>query len=198
MAETVRKAAPIDISAITDVLQQAFFDDPVMCYLFPDPQSRRWRSAKMFHTQLCAHHLPLNTVWTTANVSGAALWSPPQRWLLAPRTLVRNGLPLLRAFGRGLPRAMRALATVERAHPREPHWYLATLGTAPVHQGRGVGSALLAPVLTRCDHEGLPAYLESSKEANISFYARFGFEVTSELALPDGPTLWTMWRPPSF
>jgi hypothetical protein len=29
---------------------------------------------------------------------------------------------------------------------------------------------------------------------NIPIYASFGFEVTGEIKLPDGPTLWPMWR----
>ena len=58
--------------------------------------------------------------------------------------------------------------------------------------------ALLAPVLGRCDREGLPAYLESSKESNIAYYERFGFAVIGELqAAPGGPTLWPMWREPA-
>jgi hypothetical protein len=54
----------------------------------------------------------------------------------------------------------------------------------------------MEPVLARCDAEGLPAYLESSKHANIAFYGRHGFEVTDEVTLPDGPTVWCMWREP--
>jgi GNAT superfamily N-acetyltransferase len=196
MTITVHKAAAVDLWAVTDALQQAFFDDPVMGYLFPNESSRRWRMAKLFQIELEAHHLPLNSVWTTADHAGAALWSPPDHWRLPPAKLLRNAVPMTRAFGRRLPRAMRALATVERRHPTEPHWYLAVLGTAPTHQGKGVGSALLGPVLERCDTEGLPAYLESSKESNIPFYRRHGFEVTGEIRLPGGPPVWSMWRLP--
>jgi ribosomal protein S18 acetylase RimI-like enzyme len=87
---------------------------------------------------------------------------------------------------------------VERLHPKgPPHWYLGVLGTRKKAQGRGVGSSLLAPVLDRCDDEGIPAYLESSKHSNIAFYRRHGFEVTGEIPLPfGGPSVWSMWRDP--
>mgnify|MGYP000553009847 CR=1 FL=1 len=61
------------------------------------------------------------------------------------------------------------------------------LGTDPAHQGRGVGSALMEPVLRECDEAGLHAYLESSKASNVPFYRRHGFEVTGSLDLPGGP-----------
>jgi ribosomal protein S18 acetylase RimI-like enzyme len=83
-----------------------------------------------------------------------------------------------------------------RHHPHERHWYLPVLGTDPAHQGRGVGSALLTPVLARADAEGLPVYLESSKEKNIPFYRRHGFEVVSTIRLEDGPAIWPMLRTP--
>jgi len=55
----------------------------------------------------------------------------------------------------------------------------------------------LAAVLGRVDREGMPAYLETSKERNIAFYARHGFAVTGEVSAPaGGPTLWLMWREP--
>jgi ribosomal protein S18 acetylase RimI-like enzyme len=92
---------------------------------------------------------------------------------------------------------LRLLTLIETKHPRQPHWYLATLGTAVDLQGKGVGSALMAPVTEHCDKEGLPAYLESSKERNVPFYRRHGFEVVKEVRLPnDGPLIWTMWRDP--
>ena len=71
-------------------------------------------------------------------------------------------------------------------------------GTDPPAQGRGIGSALLAPGLELCDRDGLPAYLESSKERNVAFYSRFGFRVTDEVQMPGGgPKVWLMWRDPS-
>ena len=85
---------------------------------------------------------------------------------------------------------------VDRHHPRQPHWYLALLATDPAVQGRGIGSALLAPVLERCDRDQTVAFTETQKEANVSWYARAGFDVTREIRLPGTPTVWCLLRQP--
>ena len=66
----------------------------------------------------------------------------------------------------------------------------------PERQGRGLGTALLQPVLERCDRDKVPAYLEATTPRNLACYQRNGFEVTQEFALPDGPPMWPMWRTP--
>jgi predicted N-acetyltransferase YhbS len=115
---------------------------------------------------------------------------------MTPRQVLLGTPQFLFGFGANLPVALKTLSVIEKAHPKEPHYYLAILGTRPDRQSRGTGSALMRPVLEKCDADGIPAYLESSKEQNIAFYARFGFEVTGEIQLPNGPTLWPMWRNP--
>ena len=86
---------------------------------------------------------------------------------------------------------------MDASHPEEPHWYLAVIGSDPSVRGRGFGQAVMQSRLDRCDAEHCPAYLESSKEENVPYYERFGFEVIGEFSLPDGgPTLWRMLRRP--
>jgi len=72
-----------------------------------------------------------------------------------------------------------------------------SLDPARKHIGTGIGSALLTATLAQIDEEGMPAYLESSKERNVPLYARFGFEVIEEFrSRPGSPPLWRMWREP--
>jgi len=189
-------AGATDIAAIEDVLQAAFWDDPVMGYLFPDEQSRSRRSARLFRALLRRHYLPMRTVWTTGDQAGAALWAPPGHWKLSTGQIARSLPSLLLGLGANAVRSLRFMEQVDRLHPTEPHWYLGILGTDPPQQGRGIGSALLAPVLDRCDLEGVPAYLESSKESNVAFYARHGFDLVGELHPKGAPTMYRMWRDP--
>jgi GNAT superfamily N-acetyltransferase len=190
-------ATRADLTDLARSLSDAFFDDPVMSWLLKDEDSRTRRLVGLFSTQLKAHFLPLGTVWTTPDRSAVALWSPPGHALMNPATVLRHTPDLLRALGRNTLRSLRTLNHVERQHPKEPHWYLGVLGTRTAAQGKGLGSAVLGPVLERCDSEGIPAYLESSKFSNLAFYGRHGFEVTGEIALPfGGPSVWPMWRDP--
>jgi GNAT superfamily N-acetyltransferase len=85
---------------------------------------------------------------------------------------------------------------MELRHYRRPHWYILAVGVRPEHQGQGLGSALLAPTLERCDREGLPAYLEASSERSAALYVRLGFEHLRELRFAGSPPLWQMLRSP--
>lgn len=193
---TVRQAGPADIAPLSVSLARAFHDDPVTTFIFPKARYEE-RLADYFTTHLSKIALRHGVTYTTDGHWGGAIWLPPGAWELTPVDMVRTLPGTVRALGARLPSALRQLLFIERRHPRAPHYYLATLGTHPDHQGRGVGTALLEPVLARCDEEGVPAYLESSKERNVPFYARHGFAVTEELRLPGGgPPLWLMWREP--
>jgi GNAT superfamily N-acetyltransferase len=194
----VRPATDADVPAMVEVLGRAFDDDPVACYMFRGDKRRRRGLRRFFSIQLRHIYMAEGAVWTTDGHAGAAIWAPPGKAEPGLRELLFLSplLPDLAGLGRSALDAARLLAEVARRRPREHHWYLATVGTDPPRQGQGVGSALLAPVLERCDRQGLPAYLESSKERNLAFYHRHGFEVTGEIQVPrGGPRLWLMWRP---
>jgi GNAT superfamily N-acetyltransferase len=93
---------------------------------------------------------------------------------------------------------MRALTTLESDHPETPHYYLPIVGVEPDRQGRGIGTALMRPILDRCDQTATPAYLEATTPRNRACYLRQGFEVTEEFRFPkEGPPAWRMWREPS-
>lgn len=103
---------------------------------------------------------------------------------------------MIEVFGRRLGLAVWSQLRFERHHPAKPeHWYLHYIGVEPRRQGRGLGAALLAPVLELCDRDGAPAYLESSTDRNCALYERHGFESTGIMTLPiGGPPIREMWR----
>jgi hypothetical protein len=75
----------------------------------------------------------------------------------------------------------------------------AAVGVEPSEQGRGIGGALMQPILTRAGVEGLPCYLETQNERNLPFYERHGFEVISDGEVPKcGLRVWANETPPDL
>lgn len=195
--QVVRKATPDDVTPLADALARAFDGDPPMQWFLPDAESRVARARGLFELMLGKVHLERDWCYTTEDVVGGALWVPPGNWRLGIVQQLALLPGMLRVFGRGLARAQRGLAVMEAGHPRTAHYYLDSLGVVPEWQGRGIGSALLAPVLERCDRDRMPAYLNAGSARSRDLYRRHGFEVTEEFGLPDdGPPLWRMWREP--
>jgi len=195
---TVRKTTEADVAALSHTLARAFYDDPVISWMIPDDEKRLRLGPFGFGTWLQKIYMPKAEVYTDETRKVGALWAPPGKWRMSIGLQARLAPRMFRLFGvRRMPQILKGLATLDKAHPDEqPHYYLGILGTDPDHQGKGLGGAAMQPVLECCDTEGLGAYLESSKEQNVPFYRRHGFEVTGEVHMPDGPPLWPMWRDP--
>ncbi|MEP6870799.1 MAG: GNAT family N-acetyltransferase [Anaerolineaceae bacterium] len=194
----VRKVTAADATRLTAVLARSFDDDPVANWFVAQDKSRARRIYDFMDVSLTKMTLPHGECYTTPDLQGGALWTPPGKWKLG----MLQQLMLIPAMVKSttwkrIPKVMSGISALEKRHPHEPHYYLMVLGTEPNLQGRGIGGQLMAPVLARCDQERVPAYLESSKEKNLPLYERNGFKVTEEFLIPDGgPKLWLMWRDP--
>ena len=194
----VRPAERADVEPISKALGAAFADDPVMSWLIRDAGRRPDVLAGNFRLLLEEIWLEHEVTYTTETTAGAAIWDPPGKWSVSITRQIGLLPQALRVWGRSLPRALLTLARIERGHPTRSHYYLAVLGVEPESQGRGLGSALMFPILSRCDAERVPAYLEASSPRNRALYERHGFEVTKEFRVGAGaPPIWGMWRDPS-
>lgn len=175
---SVRRTA--DRAAVLAVLTDAFARDPLVRWLFPDPDSRaRWQAR--FHADVLGH--PAAEAYLTGQGEAAAVWL----------TLAAGQSPYGGSDGAGGRLGALGGALAAR-HPADvPHRYLACMGVRGARQGGGLGSALLRHGLA---HTGTAAYLEASSPRSRELYRRHGFaDLGSPVRLGDGPPLWPMWRP---
>lgn len=198
MAVNVRKTAGADRANLVAAMARAFDDDPIANWLAKQDARRARRIYDFMDAglKMTERH---NEVYTTDDIDGGAFWSPPGKWKMGVLQQLMLMPQMMRVIGslRRVPSTMSAFNTIEKKHPHAPHYYLLALGVEPDRQGRSIGTQLMRPVLEMCDRDGTPAYLESSKEANVPLYERNGFKVTEEMMVPNGgPKIWLMWRDP--
>ncbi|WP_385643269.1 GNAT family N-acetyltransferase [Streptomyces sp. SudanB91_2054] len=205
MGVAIRTAGEDDRDTVVRLLDEAFQDDPVSGWVFPGEEYRR----RTHHRLMGAFtDIVLADGWIDLTEDGAAcaLWlsvpgeeDTPQEPDEEPAEEAEDVPAQVReAVDPDNERVESIARLTEDIHPSGPaHAYLWMIGVAPERQGEGLGTALIASVLDRCDRDGLPAYLEASSERSKGLYERLGFACTGRvLHLPDGPRMWPMWREP--
>ena len=178
---------------IGDIIADSFNGDPVNCWVFETQ-----RAMRPFYTQIARKlYLRYGYGHVMDDASGGSLWLPADTAKnISLLKSIDIALSMLKNSGfKSISRGMSVDLMLEQKRPEQPHHYLYAIGTRPECQGKGVGGRLMAAGLERVDSENMPAYLESSKQVNVPFYRKFGFEVMEKLVPANGcPPLWLMWR----
>jgi ribosomal protein S18 acetylase RimI-like enzyme len=198
-----KKGAPTaadDTQAIINILTNAFFDDPFYQSILPDKAARRMQLSWLMEV-LARYGRTYGTLETSGDpVNGLVVWLKPDSPIMRMTGMIHTGIlrmPLV--FGlRGTAKIMRITDMWKELQKKEPkrHWYLLAIAVDPQYQRRGIGSALLQPVLAEADRSNLPCYLETMTTRDILFYPKHGFTVAAEGRIDDSIPFYTMRRPP--
>ncbi len=189
-----------DVRDASVALTATFHDDPLMQWFFPDDATRpillnAYMRASIALSMQRGHAFA--ALDPERRVVGAALWGPPDIDLFGPEGFRTHWMVILGANPHRTDELRDGIAMLGAAHPVDVgHFYLNIIGIEPSCRGTGLGSKVMNRVLDTADAEQVPCYLESSNIRNVSLYERYGFEVTSEIELPNGPVFRPMWRDP--
>jgi len=190
--DVIKSATSRDEGTVADVLTLAFSTDPAARWSWADPRGYL-TSFPRFVRAFGGEAFARGTAYFIEGYKGAALWLPPgaEPDEAAMAALMQESVD---------PGALNdAGALIERMasyHPTEPHWYLPFIGINPMHQGKGLGSALMQYALAEIDRQGGLAYLESSNPANVPLYQRHGFELLGTIQVGGSPEIFPMLRKP--
>ena len=192
-AYEVREARPDEFPVLVETSCLAFTGDPLMRWLDERDGSDRCMLAAMASSDLKVA-ARRGIIHTVNGGAGNAIWYPPgaKQDLFDRIELITSLLPVMR-LTRRMWAKVRLFRKIIKIHPGTPHYYLSQLAVHPGVQSRGLGTALLRPVLAVCDREGIPAYLETQSEKNVGFYQKSGFAVRETFTTSDVLLLiWTM------
>jgi GNAT superfamily N-acetyltransferase len=188
--------------AAATTLARAFQNDPLMVYAIPDAAERA-RLLPDVYARMVRFGMLTGEVLATAGAPDAvALWLPPNaKW--TRENIQASGMHEMAALiGDDAYQRYREVVGREwQARERDmlaPCWYLFLIGVEPSHQRRGLGRALIRPMVERADKGNLACYLETENERNVAFYKQQGFEtiVNGEEAGSSGVRFWTFRRRP--
>lgn len=191
----IQKARRRDIPGLAELLTQGFLDDPVLTEYVARSRDPERALERFFTTELEKFYIPrgvVDIVKDEGKLKGAALWVSPDA-PIRRRDSLKMMPGLVRALGRGLPRALRLDYHDSSAVPGFPHWYLYTVVVSASARGQGVGGALLDHGIARAGDSAI--YLESTTPGSQRLYERKGFVPLGVIPSPSPAPEVGMWKP---
>ena len=191
----VRLATADDLSEVVQTLVEAFANDPVWSWGFPDAEARAAQHTVIFG-MMVGHAIATDSVWVTPGFDAIVTAFAPGVNELSDEEAARLPSVFEELLGDHASGIMGLFDRFDEARPTDtPHVYISLLGVRNRARGQGLGMALLDDVLKRADAAGLGVYLESSNNANDRRYERLGFELRESIPVAEGrPNVSTMWR----
>jgi len=129
----VAAARPADMEPLISVMVLAFAADPVARWMYRDPQ-RYLAYFGRFIRAFAGKAFSNGTAWCIDGNLGGALWLPPG--------VKPDDDAIATILDESVPRDVMAdvsamFGEMAAYHPRNPHWYLPTIGIEPHSTARG-------------------------------------------------------------
>jgi ribosomal protein S18 acetylase RimI-like enzyme len=198
----INKLDPSQSHKVVSVLCAAFFNYPEFKYYFPSSRPRN-RCLPFYLGNVIRTAMRFGEVYTNDEVSGVIFTLPPDHTKISQWEYIQCGFlftPLvlgLQTFIRSQEAEDHLLKQHEEIMDGRSHYYLWGLVVDPSSKQKGIGTALLKPVLAKADAEKEAFYLETHDELNVAYYQRFGFQLQRTSTIPKTDvSVWSMVREP--
>lgn len=172
------------VPALAALLGRAFADDPM--FLWPLGPERTAEKAERFFRMFDERLAARGWLWEAGEGVGVAGWIPPgsdDEMMDIDRELRPA---VIAGTEDGGTRYEAMWEWIAGHFPDEPFWYLDHLGVDAEHRREGVGTALIRHGLAFADRDGVPAFLETARPGNVTYYERRGFRLIDEGDAPGG------------
>jgi ribosomal protein S18 acetylase RimI-like enzyme len=170
------------------MLASAFQHDPVWNAVFGDATMATRAYAFETPVRYC---LKYGDIYAPSEaLEGVAAWAPGALadmtfWRIMRSGAFWPGMKIGVQIARKMQPVFRPIETDRKETMRgKSYIYLQVIGVAPAFQGQGFGGRLLRALIEKSEQAGLPLYLETETEANVSMYEHLGFAVIKKITLP--------------
>ncbi|MFW9902435.1 MAG: GNAT family N-acetyltransferase [Candidatus Thorarchaeota archaeon] len=188
------------IKQASHIISEAFFNDPLMTFLFPRTRERKYKLSLMMELliRIGIKYGVVNV--TSSNLEGVAVWLPSNKAKITPLMgLVNGGISYFFKIGSKIIKKQNKFYRFTYSKHKELmplfHWYLSIIAINPSYQGKGYSKILLNSMFEQIDKQKLPCFLDTNNKNNIPIYKRFGFETIEEYEIPNSDLLnWVMIR----
>lgn len=202
---TVRKLSSEDLTMASEIMADAYHEDPLWLHLIPNEKKRKKIERIFFRAFLTLQFNSWEYYGVLNPLKGIALWKFPNPPKISTRQkfnlFVKSGLIkiVLSKATLYFLKIMSVFNRMEALHEKYalgPHYYLSSIGVSPQYQGMGLSSKLIKPILLKADQESKGVYLETLTSRNVPIYQHFGFKIMEKVEFPkENLTVWAFYRP---
>lgn len=177
----------------------AFSDEPGFEFLFPELDSRQKRMEAIFEFS-CKYRLLVDEPMFGLDLNGelvAVTHLSSSKKPESTKDVEDLWATYATVMGEETDERFDEYTKIKKAlMPDEPHTYVVSLVVKPGKQGKGYGGQLLEEIcsLSKSDPNSKSTMLDTTKEINVRFYEKHGFEVIGESELGACP-IFLMRRP---
>jgi len=166
-----------DKARIIEALCNAFQYDPQTQYILWEKGNKQ-RKLRRLMAYAFEFGLANGKVEISEERNAVAIWKMRNSKNMTVHLILESLLFLMTYGLKGLKRISDMEERIAKFYPENINFkYLWILGTDPMEQGKGYGSAILSQALGQYEHDSVPIYLETSSESNARYYQKKQFSL---------------------